>query len=95
VSLDLETMNKLYLELSQFVTAKTAREIELESALSNASLTPMWYCPICLHIMNECQSKHYAGCPTDKHGILEIHLAQHVKLDLASLLSAAQKAREK
>ncbi len=48
----------------------------------------MWYCPICLHIMNECQSKHYAGCPTDKHGIVQMHLAQHTRLDLATLLAA-------
>lgn len=31
---ELETVNRLYLELSQFVTAKTAREIELEQQLA-------------------------------------------------------------
>ncbi len=31
--MDLEIINKLYLELSQVATAKTARELELESAL--------------------------------------------------------------
>jgi hypothetical protein len=33
---ELETINKLYLELSQIATAKTAREIELESLLASA-----------------------------------------------------------
>ncbi len=33
---DLETINKLYLELSQFATAKTARELELEALLASA-----------------------------------------------------------
>ncbi len=31
---ELETVNKLYLELSQFATAKTSRELQLEQALS-------------------------------------------------------------
>jgi len=31
--MDLEIVNKLFLELSQFTTAKTARELELEDAL--------------------------------------------------------------
>lgn len=31
--MDLEIINKLYLELSQIATAKTARELVLESAL--------------------------------------------------------------
>ena len=31
--MELETVNKLYLELSQIVTAKTARELELEDLL--------------------------------------------------------------
>jgi len=31
--MELETLNKLYLELSQFVTAKTEREIQLEKEL--------------------------------------------------------------
>jgi hypothetical protein len=34
--MNLETVNKLFLELSQFVTAKTARELELEDLLSSA-----------------------------------------------------------
>jgi len=33
--MELETINKLYLELSQVTTAKTNREIVLESALHN------------------------------------------------------------
>lgn len=41
--MELETINKLYLELSQFATAKTANEIKLEQALKylseNAGLT--------------------------------------------------------
>jgi hypothetical protein len=36
IPLELETVNKLYLELSQFVTAKTARELELEELLRSA-----------------------------------------------------------
>ena len=32
----LETINRLYLELSQVATAKTAREIELEDLLTSA-----------------------------------------------------------
>lgn len=35
MSLELETINKLYLELSQFTTAKTARELALEKELIN------------------------------------------------------------
>ena len=35
-TMELETINKLYLELSQIATAKTAREIELESLLTTA-----------------------------------------------------------
>ena len=31
-AMELETVNKLYLELSQFATAKTAREIKLEES---------------------------------------------------------------
>ena len=34
--MELETINRLYLELSQFTTAKTAREIELEDLLISA-----------------------------------------------------------
>lgn len=34
--MELETINKLYLELSQFATAKTARELELEELLRSA-----------------------------------------------------------
>lgn len=34
--MQLETVNKLFLELSQFATAKTARELELEDLLSSA-----------------------------------------------------------
>lgn len=33
---ELETINKLFLELSQFATAKTKREIELEELLRSA-----------------------------------------------------------
>lgn len=35
--METETLNKLYLELSQFVTAKSAREIKLEQ-LANARI---------------------------------------------------------
>jgi hypothetical protein len=34
--MQLETVNKLFLELSQITTAKTARELELEDLLSSA-----------------------------------------------------------
>ena len=34
--MELETVNKLYLELSQIATAKTARELELEDMLRSA-----------------------------------------------------------
>lgn len=34
--MELEAINKLYLELSQFTTAKTARELELEDLLISA-----------------------------------------------------------
>lgn len=34
--MELETVNRLYLELSQFSTAKTARELELEDLLISA-----------------------------------------------------------
>lgn len=34
--MELETVNRLYLELSQFSTAKTTREIELEDLLMSA-----------------------------------------------------------
>lgn len=34
--MELETVNKLYLELSQVATAKTAREIQLEELLRSA-----------------------------------------------------------
>lgn len=34
--MELETVNKLYLELSQIATAKTARELELEDVLRSA-----------------------------------------------------------
>ena len=34
--MELETVNKLYLELSQVATAKTARELELEDLLCSA-----------------------------------------------------------
>lgn len=33
--MQLETVNKLYLELSQFATAKTARELELEKQFAD------------------------------------------------------------
>jgi hypothetical protein len=33
--MDLETINKLYLELSQFATAKTAKELALEEQVKN------------------------------------------------------------
>lgn len=35
MSFELETINKLYLELSQIATAKTKREIELENEISS------------------------------------------------------------
>jgi len=34
--MELETINKLYLELSQIATAKTRRELELETLLAQA-----------------------------------------------------------
>jgi hypothetical protein len=34
--MELETLNKLYLELSQLATAKTAHELELEELLRSA-----------------------------------------------------------
>ena len=34
--MELETVNKLYLELSQIATAKTARELQLEDLLTSA-----------------------------------------------------------
>lgn len=34
--MELETINRLYLELSQFATAKTKRELELEELLRSA-----------------------------------------------------------
>jgi len=33
VNMELETLNKLYLELSQFATAKTQKEIDLEKRI--------------------------------------------------------------
>ena len=36
MGMELETVNKLYLELSQIVTAKTARELDLEDLLTSA-----------------------------------------------------------
>ena len=38
--MELETINKLYLELSQIVTARTAREIELEMKLMSVASLP-------------------------------------------------------
>jgi len=35
--MELDTINKLYLELSQIATAKTAREIELRNVLERAN----------------------------------------------------------
>jgi hypothetical protein len=35
--MELETVNRLYLELSQFATAKTKRELELEELLRSAA----------------------------------------------------------
>jgi len=40
--MELTTINKLYLELSQIATAKTKREIELEQALHLAQQPPEW-----------------------------------------------------
>ena len=34
--MELETVNRLYLELSQFATAKTQRELDLEDVLTSA-----------------------------------------------------------
>lgn len=39
--MELETINKLYLELSQFATAKTARELALEDLLRSAHAIAM------------------------------------------------------
>ena len=36
IDMELETVNKLYLELSQVATAKTKRELELEDLLRSA-----------------------------------------------------------
>lgn len=38
--MELETINKLYLELSQIATAKTAKEITLQDALSSILREP-------------------------------------------------------
>lgn len=38
---ELETINRLYLELSQFATAKTARELALEDLLRSAHAIAM------------------------------------------------------
>lgn len=43
--MELETINKLFLELSQFATAKTNREIELEEKIK--LLTPVQDKPKC------------------------------------------------
>lgn len=37
--MELETINRLYLELSQFATAKTAREIALEKQIAELQAT--------------------------------------------------------
>lgn len=36
--MELKTINELFLELSQFTTAKTKRELELESIIANQTL---------------------------------------------------------
>lgn len=36
---ELETINKLFLELSQFATAKTKKEVELEKKIDRTNLT--------------------------------------------------------
>ena len=41
--MELETINRLYLELSQIATAKTARELDLEALLAQAELVVAWY----------------------------------------------------
>ena len=44
--MELETVNKLYLELSQFATAKTKRELQLEDLLRRLRgtlLSQSWY----------------------------------------------------
>ncbi len=40
--MDLETINKLYLELSQIATAKTRRELELEVLVVHAGRARQW-----------------------------------------------------
>ena len=41
--MELETINKLFLELSQFATAKTKRELELESIIKSAiRISDLW-----------------------------------------------------
>ena len=43
--MELDTINKLYLELSQVATAKTARELTLEQLLRNAKSKNIVKCP--------------------------------------------------
>lgn len=45
---DLETVNRLYLELSQFATAKTARELALADALKRALDCAYWKARPCV-----------------------------------------------
>ena len=40
--MELETINKLYLELSQIATAKTRRELELEALVAHAGRARQW-----------------------------------------------------
>lgn len=42
--MELETINKLYLELSQIATAKTKREIRLEAKLNDIEADALDYC---------------------------------------------------
>lgn len=40
--MELETLNKLYLELSQVATARTARELELQAELNRCQELVLW-----------------------------------------------------
>ena len=47
--MELDTVNKLYLELSQIATAKTARELELEDLLTSARAIAQRGGEVCNH----------------------------------------------
>lgn len=57
--MQLETINRLYLELSQFATAKTGREIALELVISQLKRGDCWCEMACGNPMFK---DHTAGC---------------------------------